>query len=103
MSCGETIRGAVYVAVAPPFAKIGLTVCSADDAEWAVARRVKKLSKGVPLPLKLAHFVHVEDCPGVEADLLQKFDKQRVIGEWIKAPRAVVVRELKRLALEPRE
>jgi hypothetical protein len=98
MSWGETIPGAVYVAVAAPFAKIGMTVCSAEDAEWAVARRVKKLSKGVPLPLRLAHFVHVDDCPGVEAELLRRFTKQRVVGEWVKAPKAAVVRELKRLA-----
>jgi hypothetical protein len=98
MSWGETIRGAVYVAVAKPFVKVGLTVCAEDEAEQAVAVRVKKLQKGCPLPLRLAHFAYVQDAPGVEAELLRRFARQRVVGEWVKASHAIVVRELKELA-----
>jgi hypothetical protein len=103
MNCGSYINGAVYVAatVGHPFVKVGLTVTGADEAPAAVATRVKKLSKGCPLPLRLVHYVHVEDAPGIERDLLERFARQRIIGEWLKVrfPR-IVVRELERLAEE---
>jgi hypothetical protein len=100
MSWGSYIGGAVYVAktVGYPFAKIGLTVCDADAAEQAVAVRLKKLGKNCPLPLKLVMYAYVEDAPGIEADLLRRFSKVRVVGEWVRVRSPlVVVRELGRL------
>jgi hypothetical protein len=100
---GDLINGCVYVAktVGAPYAKIGMTVCGRDDAAQAVAVRVKKLSKGCPLPLALVHFVHVVDAPGIEAGLLRRFAEQRIVGEWVRVRSArVVVRELERLAKE---
>jgi hypothetical protein len=98
---GELIRGAVYIArtTGAPFVKIGLTVCIAEEAARAVQTRLRKLQKGCPLPLKLVTFAHVKDCPGIERELLERFTRQRVFGEWLKvrSPR-LVARELERLA-----
>ena len=95
---GDTLHGAVYLAEAGRYIKIGMTACDLPDAERAVATRVRKLAKSCPLPLEPRFHVWVEDALGVEAELHRKLGKYRVTGEWFKPPRGKTIEILLEMA-----
>jgi Meiotically up-regulated gene 113 len=88
--CGDWISGVVYVVLAlkTPFCKIGLTLCREGEAGAAMRRRLRQLQMGTPLRLKVGAYVYAQDAPGVEAQLLRQFAKQRLHGsEWVRVAR----------------